>query len=395
MTIAYFDCFSGASGDMILAALVDAGADVANLRRQLEALSVGGCSILAEKITKQGFAATRITVPGHPGEDAPHRSPGTVRRIIKDAELSDWVKRQAVAVFQRLAKAEATVHACPVEQVHFHEVGAVDAIADIVGAMIALEDLGVDRVLCSPIPTGSGTVTCAHGVLPVPAPATADLLRGVPLAECDEAGELTTPTAAAVLTTLAESFGPLPAMTVERSGYGAGRREGVQRPNLLRVILGKPVTEMQTDEITVLETNLDDVSPEVVGYCLERLLEAGALDAYAVPIYMKSSRPATLLTVLAEPQRVPDLEAILFAETTTLGVRRQTARRSKLSRRTERVETPFGLIGVKVGRRGQGVLTAAPEYRDCREAARRHHVALRVVMEAALRVWHERDRESG
>ncbi|MHC4091169.1 MAG: nickel pincer cofactor biosynthesis protein LarC, partial [Planctomycetota bacterium] len=383
MSIAYFDCFSGASGDMILGALVDAGADNATLAQQLEALCIEGCSISAEETTKQGIAATRVTIPGEAAETAPHRTLGTIRKIIEAAPLSDGVRHKAVAVFQRLAEAEAAVHGCSIEEVHFHEVGAVDAIADIVGAMVALEDLNVEGVICSPIPTGSGTVTCAHGVLPVPAPATANLLRGVPLAECDEPGELTTPTAAAILTTLAESYGPLPAMTVERIGYGAGRREGRSRPNVLRVMLGKPVPEGSTDDITVLEANLDDVSPEVMGYCIERLLEAGALDAYLVPIYMKKSRPATLLTVLAESQKVADLEAIIFAETTTLGVRRQTARRSKLERRIDRVETPYGTIGVKVGLRGDEVVTVAPEYEDCREAAQRHGVALRVVMEVA------------
>jgi len=395
MTTAYFDCFSGASGDMILGALLDVGADLEALRRNLAGLSIEGCTLAAEKVTKQGLAATQVTVAGPAGGDAPHRSFGTIRQIIENADLSQRVKGQAVAVFQRLAEAEATVHRCPVEKVHFHEVGAVDAIADIVGAVAALEGLGVERVICSPIPTGSGTVTCAHGVLPVPAPATADLLRGVPLAECDELGELITPTGAALLTTLAESFGPLPAMTIERIGYGAGRRQGRARPNVLRVLLGKPAAGGDADEIAVLEANLDDVSPEVVGHCLERLLAAGALDAYVVPIYMKKSRPAMLLTVLAETSGVAELEALVFAETTTLGIRRQTARRSKLSRRIDRVDTRFGPIRVKVGQRGSEVITIAPEYDDCDQATRRHHVALRVVMDEARRVWHDQSGETG
>lgn len=387
MTIAYFDCFSGASGDMILGALLDAGADPAAIQQQLAALGIEGCSVQADKIKKQGLAATQVTVPGDTGQASPHRSFGTIRGIIEKARLSERVKQQAIAVFRRLAEAEAKVHDCAPEQVHFHEVGAVDALADIVGTAIALENLAVVRVVCSPLPTGSGTVTCAHGILPVPAPATAELLKGVPLAASDEVTELTTPTGAAILTTVADSFGPLPAMTIERTGYGAGRREGKSRPNVLRVILGKPVTAPEVDVITVLEANLDDATPEVVGYCTERLLEAGALDVYCVPIYMKKSRPAVLLTVLAEPHGVAQLEGILFAETTTLGVRRHEVRRSKLSRATVRVETPFGPVAVKVARRDEQVVTVAGEYDDCRAAARKHGVALRVVMEAAANAW--------
>lgn len=303
MTIAYFDCFSGASGDMILGALIDAGADLAAIRRQLAGLGIEGCSVQSSRITKQSLAATQVTVPGDTGDSLPHRSFGTIRGIIENARLSARVKEQAVAVFRRLAEAEARVHDCPVEQVHFHEVGAVDALADIIGTAIALEDLAVERTVCSPVPTGSGTVTCAHGVLPVPAPATAELLKGVPLALCDEVGELTTPTGAAILTTVADSFGPLPAMTIGSIGYGAGRREGRSRPNVLRVILGEPVTTSPADGITVLEANIDDATPEVVGYCTERLLEAGALDVYCVPIYMKKYAPGVLLTVLAETAR--------------------------------------------------------------------------------------------
>jgi uncharacterized protein (TIGR00299 family) protein len=310
-----------------------------------------------------------------------------IRRIIEAAGLPENVARRSLAAFARLADAEAAVHNCSVENVHFHEVGAVDAIVDIVGAMAALDDLGVGRVTCSPLPTGSGTVTCAHGVLPVPAPATARLLQGVPLADCDEVGELTTPTGAAILTTVADSFGPLPAMAIGRIGYGAGQREGRHRPNLLRVILGEPSGAGGTDEVVVLEANIDDASPEVLGYCVERLLEAGALDAYTVPIYMKKSRAAALLTVLAEPDRAAELEAIVFAETTTFGVRRHTARRSKLSREVVQVETPFGRIGVKIGWRGHEVVTVAAEYEDCRTAARQLGVPLREVMETAVRAW--------
>lgn len=285
-----------------------------------------------------------------------------------------------------MAEAEAKVHGTSVENVHFHEVGAVDSILDIVGAVCALELLSVDSVFCSPIPTGSGVVHCAHGVMPVPAPATAELLTGVPLATCDESGELTTPTAAAVLTTLAESFGPLPAMTIGAIGYGAGSREGQTRPNVLRVLVGEAAESGDTDEILVLETNVDDASPEVVGYCMERLMAAGALDVYAVPIHMKKWRTGVTLSVLCEHARAPDLERIMFAETTTFGVRRYGVLRSTMQRRVETVSTPYGDIRVKVGERS-GVVSVGPEFEDCREAARRHSVALRTVMTAAQSAW--------
>ena len=390
MTLAFFDCFSGASGDMILGALIDAGATSTSLQQRLSTLSVAGCSLTTERVLRNGLAATRVTVAGDPSGHPPHRSLSDIRSIIEGADLPERGRDRAVAAFERLARAEAAVHGCTVEQVHFHEVGAVDAIADIVGAMIALDELGVERVVCSAIPTGGGQVSCAHGILPVPAPATLNLLIGVPLARCEELGELTTPTGAAVLTTVADSFGPLPEMTVQRVGYGAGARDTPGRPNVLRVILGEPIAGGETDEVTVLEANLDDSSPEVVGYCTERLLEAGALDAYGVPIYMKKSRPAVLLTVLADQAKVPELEAIIFAETTTLGIRRHTARRSKLAREVEQVETPYGSIGIKLGRRGREVLTAAPEFEDCRTAARRHGVPLQEVMTSALSVWQAR-----
>ncbi len=390
MTIAYFDCFSGASGDMILGALIDAGAALPMLQEHLATLPVQGGSLSAKRVDKNGISATQVSVAGDPDEHPPHRHLSDIRGIIESASIPSRVAHRAITIFQRLAAAEAQVHGCPVEKVHFHEVGALDAIVDIVGAMLGLDALGVERVVCSPIPTGTGTVTCAHGVLPVPAPATLNLLVGVPLAPTDVQAELTTPTGAAILTTVADTFGPMPAMTVRRVGYGAGRRDLPGRPNVLRLVLGDAAATGDADEIVVCEANLDDCSPEVVGYCLERLLEAGALDAYCVPIYMKKSRPAVVLTVLAAAAKVPELEGIIFAETPTFGIRRHSAQRSKLTREVERVETRFGPIGVKIGRRGQEGSTVAPEYEDCRQAARRHGVPLATVMDEALRAWRSR-----
>jgi pyridinium-3,5-bisthiocarboxylic acid mononucleotide nickel chelatase len=385
MRTAYFDCFSGAGGDMIVAALVDAGVEPDALERALAGLGIGGYSITIDRVRKQGFAAVRFDVRLDESAQQPHRHLKDVVAIIEAAELPASVKERSIRVFTRLAEAEAAVHGTSVEQVHFHEVGAIDAIIDVVGAVVALDMLGVARVVCSPIPTGSGTVTCQHGVMPVPAPATAHLLRGVPLAACDEKGELTTPTAAAILTTLADGFGPIPGLTLERVGYGAGTREGESRPNLLRVLIGEAVEAAgaEIDEVMVLETNLDDATPQMIGHCMERLLDAGALDVYTVPIQMKKLRPGVLLTVLCGVEGVVDMERIIFTETPTFGIRRHRAMRAKLGRRWETVETAYGAIRVKIGE-GAAVVTVTPEYEDCKAAAMEHGVSLRAVMAAAI-----------
>ena len=386
MKIAYFDCFNGAAGDMIVAALVDAGADAEKLRTGLTGLGLAGYTLDLAPTRKQGFAATRFEVQLDAQAKQPHRHLADILGLLRQADLPTGVRDRAAEVFTRLGHAEAKVHGTGIELVHFHEVGAVDALLDIVGAVLALELLGIERVYCSPIPVGSGTVKCAHGTLPVPAPATAELLAGVPLASTDEEGELTTPTGAALLTTLAAEFGPLPAMRLRAVGCGAGRREGKTRPNLLRVLIGETEAEGDADEITVLETNLDDASPEVVGHCLEQLITEGALDAYAVPIHMKKSRVGVVLTVLCDPADAGKLEHLLFAETTTFGIRRQRVSRVKLRRRFESVDTPYGPIRMKVGTRA-GVAKAAPEFEDCRAAAQAQGVAVQEVMLAAQLAW--------
>lgn len=384
--IAYFDCFSGAAGDMIVGALVDAGADAAALADALAKLGLDGYDLSIEKITKQGFAATRFRVTLDESSEQPHRHLSDVVDIIAKSDLAAGVKEQSTRVFARLAEAEAKVHGTSVERIHFHEVGAVDAILDIVGAVAALELLGVERVMVSPIPVGSGTVRCAHGTMPVPAPATVALLAGVPLAATPETGELTTPTGAALLTTLAASFGAVPSMRLDATGYGAGTREGGSRPNLLRVLLGTSVSSVGGDRVAVLETNIDDCSAEVIGYCMERLLGAGALDVYALPIQMKKSRPGLLLTVLCRPGESDGMERILFEETPTLGIRHREVDRVVMDRSTHEVATRFGPIRMKVGR-WQGVETVGPEYEDCRKAAEAHSVPLREVLQAARLAW--------
>ncbi len=372
---------------MILAALVDAGLDADELRSALKRLPVEGYHLSAEKACEKALAATRVRVDLDKDARQPPRHLSDIRDIIEKAKLSDTVTARAIAVFERLANAEARVHGCSVEQVHFHEVGGVDAIVDIVGACWGLERLGIEGVVCSPVPLGSGTVTCEHGVLPVPAPATALLLKGVPIADCGEPGELTTPTGAALLTEFAQSYGPLPAMRIERIGMGVGSRPGRGRPNILRVLIGSQAPLAQTDRIVVLEANIDDATGEVLGHTLDRLLAAGALDAYCLPIHMKKSRPGLLLTVLTEVERVAELEEVIFTETTTFGIRRHEAVRSKLERTIQNVETRYGPIRIKVGARSGQVITAAPEYDDCRQAARQHEAPLRQVMAEAMASW--------
>jgi pyridinium-3,5-bisthiocarboxylic acid mononucleotide nickel chelatase len=390
MRTAYFDCFAGVAGDMTLAALLDAGVELEALRAQVLRLGLPGVDLEATTVRRGGLRGTHVHVIT-PADEKKHRHLPQILKIIAAAQLSPHVTERATRIFQRLATAEAAVHGISADQVHFHEVGAADAIVDIVGACIGLELLKIERIICAPVPTGSGTVTCAHGVLPVPAPATAELLRGVPLAACDEAGELTTPTGAAIVTTLADSFGPLPALRIAAIGYGAGTRENRTRPNLLRLIIGErdAAPASGDEQIIVLETQLDDATGQTLGHTLGRLLAAGALDAYTVPIGMKKGRPGQLLAVLCRPADVAGLEDLLFRETTTFGVRRHACQRTVLERGFETVSTPFGAIRVKVGRRGGAVLQAGPEYDDCAAAAQQHGVPLRQVQDAARQAWNK------
>lgn len=389
--IAFFDCFSGAGGDMIVASLLDAGANATALREGLTGLGVGGYSLSIERINKQGIAATRFHVAVEGAAEQPHRHLKKVAEIIDAAKLPDRVRDRAKRIFTRLAEAEAKVHGTTIERVHFHEVGAVDAIIDVVGAALALELLGIEHIACSPIPVGSGTINCSHGVMPVPAPATAELLKGVPIAACDQVGELITPTAAAILATLANEFGAMPSLTTTAIGYGAGTRDGQGRPNVLRVFIGEEaaVDGADVDQVVLLETNLDDATPQTVAHCVERLFNAGVLDAWTQPIQMKKQRAGVMLSVLCSPGDAASIERIVFAETPTFGVRRRLVERAVLRRRHETVATPFGEIRIKIGER-QGVTTATPEFEDCRSAALEHGVSLREVIAAADAAWRTR-----
>lgn len=390
--LAYFDCQSGISGDMILAALIDAGVDLDALNDAVGSLGLPGVRLTVCEVKKMGFRAAQVVVE-HPHEHA-HRHLHHITAMIERSSMSDRQKSLAVRIFTRLAEAEARVHGTTIEKVHFHEVGAADSIADIVGAAVGLDLLGIDRVWASPVAVGGGRIKIAHGEVSVPAPATAELLRGVPIAPSSVAAELATPTGAAVLTTVAERFGPLPPMIIDRTGFGAGQRDFEQQPNILRLYVGRLVAADQagapagasTDRVVVLETNLDDISGQWVGYTIERLLAAGALDVFTTAIGMKKNRPGVMLSVICRPEDVAKFEGIVFSETTTLGIRRRDAERSVLARSEHQVSTPWGAIAGKVAFAADGP-RFAPEYESCRAIAEDRGVALREVFDAAVRAF--------
>lgn len=382
MRTAYFDCFSGISGDMTIGALVDAGASFEELRVQLARLNVPGYELASEKVTKQGIAGTKFHVYVHdPGTQ--HRRLRDIETILRGSALASHIQARTLEVFTRLAEAEASIHHTAIDQVHFHEVGAIDSIVDITGTVIGLDLLGIQRILASAVNVGSGFVQAAHGVLPVPSPATAELLKGAPTYARGYDGELTTPTGAALLATLAERFGPLPPLRVGKIGYGAGTKDLPHAPNLLRVFIGEDGTRGDADVITVLETNLDDMNPEWFEYAQEQLFAQGALDVFYTPIFMKKNRPATKLTVLCETDKVDAVVDTLFQNTSTFGVRTYEVRRQKLERFSQTVETPFGPIAVKVGQWRDQVVQISPEYESCRQAAHQCGVPLQEIYQAA------------
>jgi uncharacterized protein (TIGR00299 family) protein len=382
----HFDCFSGVSGDMTLAALIDAGVDPEAVRAGLDSLGLP-IRLDVEKVRKGGFAATQIHVVA-PEEDV-HRHLPDIEEILARGSLTERARDLALKTFRKLAEAEGAVHGIPVDRVHFHEVGALDSIADIAGVAIALDLLGVERFTSRSVPVGSGMVKCAHGMMPIPAPATAQLLRGVPIATTTLRGEMTTPTGAAILATVVQEWVESPALRVEHIGLGAGTREYLEQPNVLRVFVGEvsqTANPAERDQVWLLETNLDDVPAEVIGYCFERLFEAGALDVFSTPIQMKKNRPGLLLSVLASEEAVGPLEAILFRETGTLGIRRSRVQRDKMQREPVTVQTPWGPVKAKRGwREGEGISVLTPEYEDCARIARQHGVALREVYAAVQR----------
>jgi len=409
MKTLYLDIFSGVSGDMFLGAMIDLGVDAAALEAELAKLNLDGYQLHVGRKTKANIEGVKFDVHllpvegsehshehGHShshdaGGGSPHeRTFADIRAIIDASALSDWVKEKSVAVFRRVAVAEGKVHGMPPEEVHFHEVGAVDSIVDIVGGCIALELLGKPRVLAAPVTEGTGWVECAHGRFPVPTAATLEILgaRSVAVNQCDEPHELVTPTGAALLAEFAESFGLMRGVTPERIGYGLGTRDMLTRPNVLRAVLGQAEVateplDWERDNVTVIETNLDDINAEHLGHFVETALEAGALDVFHTPIQMKKNRPGVLLTVLCAEVDADRFSEMILRETTALGVRRHAADRRKLRREVVTVETPLGQVRVKLGRLNGELVQAAPEYESCREAAAKAGVPLKTIYAAA------------
>jgi pyridinium-3,5-bisthiocarboxylic acid mononucleotide nickel chelatase len=390
MNLAYFDCFSGISGDMTLGALIDAGCDLTRLRSDLQALQVPGWQLSAEKVWKNGMAATYAKVKTE--EHTSHRSLTDILNILTRSQLAPQVRDRATDIFQKLGEAEARVHDVPLEKIHFHEVGAVDAIIDIVGACIGFHALGIEKFACSPLNVGGGTAKMSHGVLPVPAPATAALLQGKPTYSNGVQRELVTPTGAAIVATLCDHFGPQPPMTVQSIGYGAGTADLEGQPNVVRIMIGQSAEKIVAgfdEEISVIEANLDDMNPQIYGYFLERALAAGALDVYTTPVQMKKNRPGTLLTVLCNPQDAGALTTLIFSETTTFGVRSTTAQRRILPREHVSVSTTYGEVRIKLSRINGRIQHAAPEFDDCRKLAVEKNVPLQKVITEALRRYQE------
>lgn len=386
MKIAYFDCYAGAGGDMIVAAMLDAGVETGWLIEQIDSLAIDGLQVEIAETIRCGMRG--ITFRPSASAKQHHRNLTDILALVAASSISESAKHRVNAVFTALAEAEAHVHGKQPDQIHFHEVGAVDSIVDIVAACAAIEALQVDRVICSVISVGGGSFTCRHGTMPAPAPATVELLKraNAPIQGGPIDKELFTPTAAAILTNFASGFGPMPPMKITAIGYGAGTIDDESFPNLLRLTLGETADtdNTRTDHICLLETNIDDVTGEVIGFVGERLLEAGALDVFTTPILMKHNRPAVKLSVICKPQDTEMLEQIIFTESMTLGIRRQILQRNKLTREIIPVDTKYGKIGVKIASANGKTIKLKPEYSDCAKAAKCHNIALNVVQQAAI-----------
>lgn len=387
MKIAYFDCFSGASGDMILGALLDAGLPLDELRRQLAALELPHFDVTVEKVTKRGIGGSQARVVT--AESAPpHRRLSDIRQIIEKSRLDPKVKKDGIDIFTRLAEAEANVHRVAPQEIHFHEVGAMDAIIDVVGAVIGIHALGIDKIHCSPLNLGTGTVRCAHGLLPVPAPATALLVRGKPVYATPIEGELLTPTGAAILTTLTESFGPMPAMTLESIGCGAGSADRALA-NMLRLFIGaapEASDGYESDQTAVIETTIDDMNPQIFDHLMDEAFRMGALDIFLTPVQMKKNRSGTLVTVLCEPGMLHSLADLIFRQTTTIGLRWRIENRLKTARAILTVETPYGRVDCKAAFSGKELINLTPEYDACKRIAVQKRIPLKQIMETVRAV---------
>jgi len=424
--VAYFDCFSGISGDMAIGALLDAGLPFDDLRRALGSLALGDAHVHAKKVLRAGLSATKFTVHSpsraelasagqaehghdpqhhhdHPHSHAEpasarqaqhghdhqhgHRTLAEIYALIDRSALSPSARDRAKGMFQRLAEAEAAIHQMPVEKVHLHEVGAIDSIIDIVGIAFAMEWLGADRVVCSPLNVGGGMVQSAHGLFPVPAPATVRILGDAPVYSGAIQKELVTPTGALIARTYATTFGPLPSMSIERVGYGAGDRDDPTTPNVLRIIVGEAAEESRTERVTVVECEIDDMNPQIFGVAMEKLYAAGALEVFYVPVQMKKNRPGTLLTVIAPPGGRGAIADVIFRETTTIGLRYYDVDRECLAREIVEVATPLGTVRFKVSRRDGQVVNATPEFDDCAKLAATNNLSVKDVQRIAIKAY--------
>jgi uncharacterized protein (TIGR00299 family) protein len=380
--LAYLDCFAGISGDMLLGALIDAGLPLERLQEVVDALKLEGVTVQAEPVAKHHLAGTQVSILAPNAQ--PLRHPADLTTLIEQAKLPEVIQTRAVDVIMALAKAEARVHGVPVEEIHFHEVGAVDTLVDVVGSVAGLEILGIEKVVCAPLPWSHGTIQISHGRFPVPPPAVAALLEGVPVVGVDVEGEMVTPTGAALATCLAEQFGRIPAMTVTRVGYGSGNRDWPERPNLLRLVLGDQASETSAETLTVLACNLDDMLPEWYGPLVESTLEAGALDVWLTPTHMKKGRPAIVVEVLCKPHDALALRTLLFRQTSTLGIRESTVARWALPRQIRAVATRYGDVRIKEATLANGLRKFSPEHDDCAARAAEHDVTVREVWLAAV-----------
>ena len=409
MRVLYFDCFSGISGDMALGAIIDAGLPLEDLTRALGSLALSGYHVHADRVLRAGVSATKFDVHEHDhghaphshehdhqdthdsnrsrAHEHPHRSLPEIFALIDTSALTSAGRDRAKAMFQRLAETEAAIHQMPVEQVHLHEVGALDSIIDIVGIVFALEWVGADRIVCSPLNVGGGMVKSAHGLLPVPAPATVKLLGAAPIYSGAVQKELVTPTGALIASTYASAFGPIPAMTIERTGYGAGDRDDPTTPNVLRVLIGQSAVDARSERVTVIECEIDDMNPQIFGVAMERLYAAGALEVFYVPVQMKKNRPGTLLTVIAPPDRRAEMADVIFRETTSIGLRYCDVDRECLEREIVGVETPIGSVRFKIARRAGRVVNAVPEFEDCAKLAARNNLSVKEVQAMALEAY--------
>lgn len=384
MKTLYLDCPMGISGDMFLAALIDLGVDPKMILRELKKLPVDKIDVEIKKVARHSITGTTFKV--RLAESHHHRTFRDIKKIIEESSLAPKVKRLSIDIFKLIAEAEGKIHGIKADEVHFHEIGAMDSIIDIVGAAIAVDSLKVNNVAASPIALGTGWAKTMHGTIPIPAPATLEILKGVPTAASTAPFELTTPTGAAIVKTLASSFGPMPSMTIVAAGYGAGKKDFKESANLLRAVIGTSSgngTVEGVEKLIVLETNIDDMSPQVAGYLLDKLLEKGALDAFYTPAQMKKGRPGVLLTVLTNNEKKDGLLDVIFAESTTIGVRAAEVDRHCLERKAAKIKTPFGVVNVKLALRGGRVVNIQPEYEDCKAAAEKKGVPLKTVMDAA------------